>query len=536
MGSSGNIGLMFMIDADPDGAVKAIERVGGASDRLAQTTSESFHRAAEGTEPLDRALLSNHQSVHLLAEEMGVHLPRAVVGAISEMMPGINAIGPALLAAFAISEIPKFVKEVGDAVDAVAGYTAGVREAEKADIAASTAALTHFHTVAEGYKLIAETNRTMAELAKAQMGWSAQGQAAADAMNASWWGLIPVFGPLKTLQVGYNAAIKETNDAKDKEAALNQRLIAQLGQLAHLEDEEHAKGARTEKEAADALARRIAQEERQIRHWQEEAPKAVRELTAGAKAYDAALATSAERARQADIFVKNLIIDEIRLSMSFEQQQRDMKALAPTIIEVADATKHLTAAQTELQFVKQDAARISQSFTAAIKAEVQATQEDMLGSVMNLTEGLAGLIGGQKAAAVFKAGYEVAEGIACLASGTWPPNPGAIVAAGLHFEAAAQYALMGGGGGGGHHSGGPGGNQSSYGGSGPGGGGGSGPGGGGSGSGSRGPTVILNQYGPMVGSMADLAKAMVPVLNQLGTSGQVRLTAYNALTNGAKQT
>ena len=37
-----------------------------------------------------------------------------------------------------------------------------------------------------------------------------------------------------------------------------------------------------------------------------------------------------------------------------------------------------------------------------------------------------------------------ARGVALLAEGTWPPNPAAIVAAGLHFEAAAQYALLAG--------------------------------------------------------------------------------------------
>jgi hypothetical protein len=228
------------------------------------------------------------------------------------------------------------------------------------------------------------------------------------------------------------------------------------------------------------------------------------------------------------------IVDEI----GGAEQRHDAieRLLAVHTLAEVTTVKHLTAAYSEYLLVKQDALRVGESFTQSIKAEVAAVQEDMLGSVANLTEGLAGLIGGQKAAAVFKAGYEVAEGIACLASGTWPPNPAAIIAAGLHFEAAAQYALMGGGGGGGRHSAGAGGNQSSYGGSGGGGGVSSASPGGGGGSGSRGPTVILNQYGPMVGSMADLAKAMVPVLNQLGTSGQVRLTAYNALTNGAKQT
>ena len=61
-------------------------------------------------------------------------------------------------------------------------------------------------------------------------------------------------------------------------------------------------------------------------------------------------------------------------------------------------------------------------------------------------KGLAGLVAGRKAQAGVEAVWETARGIALLAEGTWPPNPAAIVAAGLHFEAAAQYALLAGSG------------------------------------------------------------------------------------------
>jgi hypothetical protein len=47
------------------------------------------------------------------------------------------------------------------------------------------------------------------------------------------------------------------------------------------------------------------------------------------------------------------------------------------------------------------------------------------------------------------AGFEIAEGIAKLASGIWPPNPTALAAAAQHFKAAQQFAQIGGGGGGG---------------------------------------------------------------------------------------
>ena len=91
--------------------------------------------------------------------------------------------------------------------------------------------------------------------------------------------------------------------------------------------------------------------------------------------------------------------------------------------------------------------------------------------------------------------------------------------------------VVAGSGGGGGHGGGGGGaspqSQDRYGG-GSGGGGGAGPG--------RGPTVIWNQYGPAGGNMQEFGVMVASTLNQLGKSGQVKLTAYNALTNGPKQT
>jgi hypothetical protein len=176
---------------------------------------------------------------------------------------------------------------------------------------------------------------------------------------------------------------------------------------------------------------------------------------------------------------------------------------------------------------------------SAVKIAAAAMNTETAAQIAQAAIGLAGLVAGRKAAAAVEAVWETAQGIKCLAEGTWPPNPAAIAAAALHFEAAAEYAIVagsGGGKGGGRSASGSsantGGNQSSYGGS-PGSGGG-GPGGGGGGG--RGPTIVMNNYGPLAGSYADLGKALTPVLNSLGASGQIRLTAYNALTNGAKQT
>jgi hypothetical protein len=60
--------------------------------------------------------------------------------------------------------------------------------------------------------------------------------------------------------------------------------------------------------------------------------------------------------------------------------------------------------------------------------------------------GTASLTAGRRAQAGVEAVWETARGVALLAEGMWPPNPAAIAAAGLHFEAAAHYALLAGSG------------------------------------------------------------------------------------------
>jgi len=80
----------------------------------------------------------------------------------------------------------------------------------------------------------------------------------------------------------------------------------------------------------------------------------------------------------------------------------------------------------------------------AVERSTLALRSQSAVGVEMVSKGLAGLVAGRKAQAGVEAVWETARGIALLAEGTWPPNPAAIMAAGLHFEAAAQYALLAG--------------------------------------------------------------------------------------------
>lgn len=445
------LGLIFEINADPSKAADALQR-------FEQSTGKSFEKAASGTKPLDMALLSNRESVRLLSEEIGIHMPRAVSGALAEMLPGINAIGPALLGAFAIAEIPKFIDGVKSAAEVLGGYTEAVRKAEKADIDASTSALIHFTTIAQGIILIAQTNQALANLAAKQGEWKEQAKAANAAMSDSKSVLAALLGPIGsaiTLYRGYKAAVKESSDTESQAAELRQRLVAQLEQMTHLQDEAQKERAKTAKEAeqaqeqAERLAERNAERRAATEH--RTAMERIRTMQEAGKEVEKLRNAEEQEAATKDRMAKAELDFALRLEEYGIVEQRQIQGfdkLIPQVTIATNATVHLGAARKELIWITQSAREAQEQWVAGLKDEIQAVQGDLMGNVQAFTQGLTGLIAGRKAQAGVEAIWETARGIALLAEGTWPPNPAALIAAGMHFEAAAQYALLAGSGGG----------------------------------------------------------------------------------------
>jgi len=132
----------------------------------------------------------------------------------------------------------------------------------------------------------------------------------------------------------------------------------------------------------------------------------------------------ATKAQQEAVAVFSRLHTQSQMAVApLRQMHEAFRALAPEITT--------TTAQTDLQANAVDRATLALRSQSAVGAEL-------------LGKGLVGLIAGRKAQAGVEAVWETARGIALLAEGTWPPNPAAIMAAGLHFEAAAQYALLAG--------------------------------------------------------------------------------------------
>jgi hypothetical protein len=510
MSYSPGVGLVLGLGLDSSGVQPGIEDFDKLLDDATEKWNHDFQEAADET---DRALLSNRESVRLLGEELGVHLPRAVSIALAEMLPGINAIGPALLSAFAIAEIPKFVHEVEDATTALGGYTKAVEAAEKADIDASNSALIHFATIVRGAALIAETNRALANLAAKQGDWKEEVKAADQAMHDMKGTLTGFLGPIGeaiNLYRGYKAAVKETSDTEGEAAKLRERLDQQLDQMTKLQADRQKEAAKAAKEGAreaeleakeEASAEyRAAEEKYQANqkafHASEEALR--RQFEMENRVGHAAVERAREEAEAQERLAKatQRLTEELRkqqvqrehlgeeLGKETERQVADIERIGREQEKQAERGKNEARQRIEdehneavaaIQAHQQDAdaiarlkgdyAAMAQAGIAAYnalaeananylkqleaqhKAEQKAAQEATnaaLTEIGALAEGAAQLAGSKKGYYAVKAGEEVAAGLEAIAEGTWPPNPLAIAAAGIHFESAAEYAKLAG--------------------------------------------------------------------------------------------
>lgn len=478
-----SLGLVFEISANSEQAQAELAALGDSS-------KVALDKVIASTQPLNESLLNQHQSVHLLAEEMGIHLPRAVVGAVSEMIPNINMLGGAMLGVFAVEEIYKFGKAAVEMMHDLEGETKELKADWEDVIKEQEKLLRNPKSIADAQKDIAETNSRLADAASHIADLKKQ---------------------LDNLPFGAAIAAAEISHFitqwEDEERSLEARLNAQIetyGKLGEAATKAHD-------QAAKAAERHAAAEDKAWEH--------AKLLT---------FCTGQQFVPVIDGMTKSIDLDVVSLRL-WEAELRNTGQILPIVAQhVAGLVKPVE----QVNYV------LHQNETA-LHAVGRAMQSDVAAQSEQLAAGLAGMIAGRKAQAAVEAVWETAQGIKSLAEGIWGvagPNPAAIVAAGLHFEAAAQFAIIAGsgggktgGGGGGGGSSTTGGNQSSYTG-GPG-------GGGGGGGGGKSPTFILNwhQFGPP-GNMADFARTLAAVQNQLVGTGQIKVVATNALTNGPKQT
>ena len=119
------MGLAFTITADPTQAEQALQGLEKTAER---TFKETIPTSAKGT---DDSILNARQSVMLLSQEFGIHLPRAVTAAIAEILPSVATMGGAFLAVFAVKEIVAFSAQVKKLADDFNGVTQAAKVLEE---------------------------------------------------------------------------------------------------------------------------------------------------------------------------------------------------------------------------------------------------------------------------------------------------------------------------------------------------------------------------------------------------------------------
>ena len=393
----GNLGLLLTLAMDATEAQQAVADIG-------KTMPAAFQKVTgQGTEPLNKSLLNTHQSVHLLAEEAGIHLPRAVVGAVSEMLPSIGQLGGALLAVFAVKELYEFEKGlrgIYDDFDRVAGAERVMRDVGRENIAL----IDELSRKSAAYALGEVTNTLhRIEVEDAEMRVQEDRQALME----------DFFGPMAALIDKPLGKTKELNDATNKLHA-DQGAAYKLARIL-LGDEE--KGEKKTSRAA------------------EETAKLNREWEFGTK--------------HLAVFGPSLKQLTVQFDGMTEGIDDDVESLTSWIMGMDHALAVLPMVQQHIQGLIHPVSQVNYVLTqeiSALKAVAQAMAQDTVAQGELLAAGLAGLVAGRRAQAGVEAVWETARGIALLAEGSWPPNPAAIIAAGLHFESAAQYAIIAGSG------------------------------------------------------------------------------------------
>jgi hypothetical protein len=244
----GNLGLTFSIDADPSAAEAALKGFQSTSQTVLADfkgySDAAFARATTATKPFQDALLNQHQTVHLLAEEMGVHLPRAVVSGISEMLPNIASLGTVLLGVFALDMVVKF----GEKVHKIAEEFDGVAAAEKRAGEIEKENLSFLEKAVEGNRKL-----LMGELQRAQFR-AVTDEAELNRLKAHDMQILAATGLLGVGYLGLAGALGKVQQAQANLTA-DQELADKLAKILTSDIEKEAKGhEKAAKSAKDLTA------------------------------------------------------------------------------------------------------------------------------------------------------------------------------------------------------------------------------------------------------------------------------------------
>ena len=456
-------------------------------------------------------------------------MPRAVTGAIAEMMPDIATIGGALLGVFAVDEAIKFVEWTKKGIE----EAAGLAQAEKDMAEAAKENLKEFANESRA-QLQADIQRLNIQL----------GDVHRDVVHKTrqMENEIALTGPTALILRKVFGDDKDLEDARAKEAQLTS-MIKSLEDMLKSESDEANKAAKTKHEGAVQELGDLRAFERATKAFYPWFFKTMGE--AGKQiAEDARAQSSAAKTEESNLQAVLALMKDLTLARALSHAQ--LVQMLPPIEAQAVGIKHLSAAHLELNQIMGVGKGIMKDFGEATAQSTLATIVQGLAAGESFSKVAKAAIGSIAEQAGIQAVWEAAQGLAMEALYFFMPDPRYQASADAHFAAAAIYGGIGGAaagisagihGGGGGSAGGGGGSASSYGRSGGGGGsrGGSGSGAAVPGGGGGGTTIHMYFPGGTLISPDTLPQVMAQ-MSQLAKGGQATLTASNALTNAEKLT
>jgi hypothetical protein len=470
-----------------------LDQAKGSLAEYEKALDDATRNVNAGFDQTEKAIVSNSQSVRLLAQDLGIGLPRAVSSAVAKMLPDIGQLGGALIGVWAVEKIYGWAKaardEFGDAATVIGqdikDLDTAASEAFKHAGAEAAAMLTHFKTSLAGTFDIAQIDARAAQLQRyhdAYKQWQ-------DSATANTLGFTRMTREAMDTIV---AAKKEgLNSLKDVDQKINE--IGQLQFDAHKhmaevitkENKDSAEAAKRAGDAAYHAAMQKYEANQKAFHASEEALRHEMALQdqLGRKAVEEAVRE--EKAREHTALAIRRLTEELR--RQHEQEARNAEHLAKEAArEIADVSRirsdqerqmlrgHAEARQrieeqhreavASIQAKNQEAQAIaalegdykamadaaiaaytamgqaSQNYLKQLKEQTDAEREAAQAqqeSTEDKIKGMAaeigtfvGAVAGRKAEAEVEGAFFLAEGSFDLARGIWPPNP-ELIARGL---------------------------------------------------------------------------------------------------------
>jgi len=185
MGDNSTLGLLFEISADPTKAQAALSQFQAqtqASTAVAAQATEDFGRRSS------QSVSESSHAARLLAEDMGLHLPRAITSSIAQMEAFRAVASVAFQGAivfYFVEQLVKLVSKTKDAEQAMGDFGKAAKEALQEITAEGAKVFTKFEGVLAGKLLLEGTKKHLDQLNQLRDAYKLVGQVQSGAMPAN---------------------------------------------------------------------------------------------------------------------------------------------------------------------------------------------------------------------------------------------------------------------------------------------------------------------------------------------------------------